>query len=149
MHATDLLRQQHRELRVLLKEVLRADSPRERRALLHEIAARLEVHTRIEEEIFYPALRAEGGGGLELLVLEAYEQHHIVDLVLRDLVRADAGAERFAAKLSVFQELIEHHVEEEEHEMFPAAERKLAARRLEELGRRMLEKAEACGLGIS
>jgi hemerythrin-like domain-containing protein len=68
---------------------------------------------------------------------------------LRDLVRADAGAERFAAKLSVFQELIEHHVEEEEHEMFPDAERKLAARRLEELGRRMLEKAEACGLGIS
>ncbi len=148
MRATDLLRKQHRELETLLKEVLHEASVRERRALLHEVAARLEVHARIEEEIFYPALRAEvGGRKTELMVLEAYEEHHVVDLVLRDLVRAEPTTPQFDAKLSVFKELIEHHIEEEEHEMFPTAERKLGARRLSELGLAMLEKAEACGAG--
>ncbi len=148
MRATDLLRNQHRELETLLKEVQHLTNVRERRALLHEIAARLEVHARIEEEIFYPALRAEAGGRkIELMVLEAYEEHHVVDLVLRDLVRAEPTTAHFEAKLAVFKELIEHHVEEEEHEMFPTAERKLGNRRLSELGLRMLEKAEACGAG--
>jgi hemerythrin-like domain-containing protein len=148
MRATELLRKQHRELETLLKEVLHGATVRERRALLHEIAARIEVHARIEEEIFYPALRAEAGGRkIELMVLEAYEEHHVVDLVLRDLARAELAAPSFEAKLTVFKELLEHHIEEEEHEMFPMAERKLGARRLTELGLRMLEKAEACGAG--
>ena len=146
MRATDLLRKQHRELETLLKEMLHSESSRARRALLHELSARLEVHTRIEEEIFYPALRTEAGGReVELMVLEAYEEHHVVDLVLRDLGRADTAAASFEAKLTVFKELVEHHVEEEEQEMFPLAERRLGARRLAELGLRMLEKAEASG----
>ena len=106
MKATDLLKTQHKDVKTLFKKMADADSARERRQLLNEIASRLEGHTAIEEEIFYP------------------EDGH------------------FEAKMTVLSELVEHHVEDEEKEMFKLAQ-KLGKDELESLGEQMEERFEA------
>jgi hypothetical protein len=75
------------------------------------------------------------------MVPEAFEEHHVVKLVLDELPDVDPEDDRFQAKMTVLSELIDHHVEEEEKEMFKAAER-LGAGRLEELGSQMEASAE-------
>jgi hypothetical protein len=138
MKATEMLKKQHRQVSALFKEALGTENAKERRELCDEIAHALEVHTRIEEEIFYPAFReAAGTKKHEELVLEAYEEHHVVKLVLAELPEVDPEDETFEAKITVLKELVEHHVEEEQDEMFPAAEKKLGRERLEELAEQM------------
>ena len=146
MKATQLLKQQHREVEALFGKVSKAEKPTQRRDLANEIAAKLEVHTTIEEELFYPAYR-EGSKTKkgEDLTLEAYEEHHVVKMVLAELPKVDPAAENFEAKMTVLKELIEHHVEEEEKEMFPDAEKKLGKEELEDLGAQMEERANELG----
>src|SRR5262249_44618971 len=106
-----------------------------------EIGAKLTLHTKIEEEIFYPALREVPSKKAEEMVLEAYEEHHVVKLVLAELPKVDPEDERFEAKMTVLEELVEHHVEEEEDEMFKLAD-KMDEDELEALGERLTEEAE-------
>ena len=141
MKATDFLKKQHREVMKLFKEVEKTDAPRERKRLMTDIAAHLKVHTTIEEEIFYPAVREIGTEKVEEMMLEAVEEHHVVDLVLEELPQVDPAADTFEAKMTVLRELIEHHVEEEQDEVFPMAERKLGKERISELGERLEQRA--------
>jgi len=142
MKATDFLKKQHREVEALFGKVLKSDAPKERKSLAAEISDKLEVHTTIEEEIFYPAYRESATTKKgEDLVLEAYEEHHVVKMVLAELPKVDASAENFEAKMTVLKELIEHHVEEEEKEMFPDAEKKLGKEHLDELAEAMEKRA--------
>jgi hypothetical protein len=142
MKATQLLKNQHREVEALFKDALGTEDPEERMDCALDIAHKLEVHTTIEEEIFYPAYReAAGTAKGEDMVLEAYEEHHVVKLVLAEIPELDASAETFEAKMTVLKELIEHHVEEEEKEMFKDAEKKLGKERLEDLGAEMEARA--------
>ena len=136
MKATDLLKRQHKEVKALFKKIEGTDNPRMRRQLLNEVARSLEGHTLIEEEIFYPAVRGLETQKAEEMVLEAYEEHHVVKLVLAELPRVNPEDERFEAKMTVLSELIEHHVEEEEQEMFKLAE-KLGKDELSALAERM------------
>jgi hypothetical protein len=142
MKATELLKSQHREVEELFAEIERTEDPEERMELARTIKSKLEVHTAIEEELFYPAYSdgSETKKGEEL-TREAYEEHHVVKLVLAELPDLDASAENFEAKMTVLKELIEHHVEEEEKEMFPDAEKKLGKNRLETLGSEMEQLA--------
>ena len=142
MKATDLLKKQHREVKSLFKKLESADNARMRRQLMTEIARNLEAHTVIEEEIFYPAVRGLESRKAEDMVLEAYEEHHVVKLVLADLPHVNPEDERFEAKMTVLSELVEHHVQEEEKEMFKLAQ-KLGKDELEELGEQMAERFEA------
>ncbi len=135
MKATDLLKQQHREVKSLFREAKKADVG-ERRGLLDEIEQKLRHHMEIEEGIFYPAVRSLETKKTDEIVPEAYEEHHVVKLVLDELPDYDVEDERFEAKMTVLEELIEHHVEEEETDMFKAAAR-LGNARLEELAEEM------------
>ncbi|RIL01794.1 MAG: hemerythrin [Proteobacteria bacterium] len=127
----------------LFKKAIASEDGEERRDLLDEITRMLRVHTHIEEEIFYPAFREVVGTKKgEEQVLEAYEEHHVVDLVLAELPDIDLESETYKAKITVLKELVEHHVEEEQEEMFPAAEKKLGKERLDELAREMQAAAE-------
>ena len=137
MKATDLLKKQHRQVEKLFKQVEKTEDPRQRRKLMDQIAAELKMHTQIEEEIFYPAVREVGTSKAEEMVDEAFEEHHVVDLVLAELPQVDPEDERFEAKMTVLSELVKHHVEEEEDEMFPLAEKKLGSERIKELGQQM------------
>ena len=140
MNATDLLKKQHREVKALFAEAKKV-KPAERRRVLDEITEKLQAHMTIEEDIFYPAVREIGTKKTEEIVPEAYEEHHVVKLVLDELPDVDLDAEGFEAKVTVLDELIEHHVEEEEHEMFKIAE-KLGADRLGELGAEMASASD-------
>jgi len=131
---------QHREVEGLFKQIGKADGASERRRLLDEIAAKLMMHTKIEEEILYPAIREVGTKKAEEMIDEAYEEHHVVKLVLAELPQVDPEDERFEAKMTVLQQLVEHHVEEEEDEMFKLAG-KIDDDELESLGERMAEEA--------
>ena len=142
MKATDLLKKQHKEVKTLFKEVENAEGARERKRLMNEIATALEGHTVIEEEMFYPAVRGLETQKAEEMVLEAFEEHHVVKLVLAELPNVDPEDERFEAKMTVLSELVEHHADEEEKEMFKLAQ-KLGKDELEALGEQMEERFEA------
>ena len=142
MKATDLLKKQHKGVKALFKKVEGTENARQRRQLLNEISQSLEGHTLIEEEIFYPAVRGLETAKAEEMVLEAYEEHHVVKLVLAELPRVNPEDERFEAKMTVLSELVEHHADEEEKEMFKTAQ-KLGKDELELLGAQMEERFEA------
>ena len=143
MKATDLLKKQHKSVKALFKKVENTEDARRRRQLMDEITNELKIHTKIEEEIFYPAVREIGTSKAEELVDESFEEHHVVDLVLAELPKVDPEDDRFAAKMTVLSELVQHHAGEEEEEMFPMCEKKLGRARLEELGQQMQRVVEA------
>jgi hemerythrin-like domain-containing protein len=142
MKASDLLKKQHKNVKALFKKVENTEGGRQRRQLMDQIANELKIHTKIEEEIFYPAVREIGTSKAEEMIDEAFEEHHVVDLVLAELPKVDPEDERFHAKMTVLSELVEHHVEEEEGEVFPMAEKKLGKDRLQMLGDQMQSMAE-------
>ena len=141
MKATDLLKKQHREVKGLFKKMEKTENAGERRKLMETIAQELQMHTTIEEEIFYPAVREVESKKAEEMVDEAFEEHHVVKLVLAELPKVDPEDKRFEAKMTVLSELVEHHVEEEEKEMFPMAERQLGPERSRELAEAMVARA--------
>ena len=135
MKATELLKKQHREVKALFGHAGKAKSG-ERRGIVDEIMEKLRAHMAIEEAIFYPAVRELATKKTDEMVSEAYEEHHVVKLVLDELPGVDLEDELFEARMTVLEELIEHHVEEEEKEMFKVAE-KLGDERLRTLGEEM------------
>jgi hypothetical protein len=135
MKATDLLKSQHREVKALFRRAKKAEGE-ECREVLDEITEKLRHHMYIEENVFYPAVQDLGTKKTAEMVPEAYEEHHVVQLVLNELPDVDPEDERFQAKMTVLDELIQHHVDEEEKEMFEAAQ-KLGDDRLNELGAEM------------
>ena len=142
MDPIQLLKRQHREVEALFKKIEKARSAEPRRALLAELAANLKLHMAIEEEIFYPAVQQLPVKKAEDMTLEAYEEHAVVKLVLAELPGVDPEDDRFDAKMTVLSELIEHHVDEEEDEMFKTA-KKLSRAELNALGDRMAAEVEA------
>lgn len=142
MKATQLLANQHRELDALFGKLLKSDDAWIRRTLTSEISSMLEIHMTIEESFFYSAYRRASGErrGAEL-VLEAIEEHHVLDLLLAELPTADPSTERFDARIRVLRRILERHAEKEEREIFPDAEQKLGGEHLQELGARMGERA--------
>jgi hemerythrin-like domain-containing protein len=144
MNAITLLKEDHKKVRGLLAELESTTSRgvKTRRELLAKIAREIEVHTAIEEEIFYPAFKAAGEkNDDQKIYFEALEEHRAAgELVLPDLLATDPGSECFGGRAKVLKELIEHHAGEEEKEMFPRARQLLSAQELAELGARMEQR---------
>ena len=136
--AVSVLRAQHRDVEALFERVLSSEDPRVRKEVMREIAQALAMHTRIEEDIFYPAVRSLGTEAVEDLIDEAFEEHHVVDLVLAELPRVNPRDDRFVAKMTVLSELVDHHVKEEESDMFKRAQA-LGVKRLTELGEQLVK----------
>lgn len=141
MNAIELLKADHKVVADLFKKV-EATKESEHPAIFVKIKAELDVHTHIEETIFYPKLKAEGSKELVDIVLEGIEEHRQVKMFLKELDGLSNESEKFEPKLKVLIEDVEHHVKEEEGEMFPLVERKLDAAVIDELGARM-EKEKA------
>ncbi len=139
MDPRPLLKKQHREVKALLKKLEKARGAAERRELLGRIITDLQLHMKIEEEMFYPALKELPTKKASETMLEAFEEHGVAKLVMAELPKVDPSDERFEAKVTVFHQLIEHHVEEEEGQVFKLAD-KLDEDDLDDLGERM--KAE-------
>jgi iron-sulfur cluster repair protein YtfE (RIC family) len=103
--------------------------------VFEQIKMELDLHTHIEEKIFYPAL--EKPRQTHDLTLEAYEEHDVVKKLLREMSRAKSADEEWQAQAKVLQENVEHHVEEEENELFPKASAALGEEQIEELGEQL------------
>jgi hemerythrin superfamily protein len=136
MNAIKLLKQQHREVEALFKRLEKAKSAGPRRKVFDEIADALAVHATIEEKHFYPSVKKRA---TEEILLESLEEHLTVKRTIADLLELDAGDEIFAAKAKVLKDLVEHHVEEEEEELFPKVEKLFDDERLEAIAAEMEE----------
>jgi len=138
MDALTLLRQDHREVDALFAKFDKA-GPRAKvakREIVDRVIHALSIHAGIEEGYFYPTIRSEAKG-LSDQVLESLEEHHIVKWELAELERTSPDDERFDAKVTVLKENVQHHVDEEERELFPKVRKALSAERLDELGREL------------
>jgi hemerythrin-like domain-containing protein len=144
MDALSLLKDDHQKMRKLLDE-LESTTERgvkTREELFSRIKGELTVHEIIEEEIFYPTLKQHPKA--KEIVLEGYEEHNVVDTLMGELEALPVTDETWGAKASVMIENIEHHIEEEEGEMFQKARQVFDRQELEELGKAMeTRKAEA------
>ena len=139
MDAFNLLKADHRKVEKLFSQ-LESASGQAKMRVFEQIKTELELHTHIEESIFYPAL--EKPKQTHDLTLEAYEEHDVVKKLLRELSRAKAPNEEWEAKAKVLQENVEHHVEEEENELFEKAEAALSEEQIEALGEQMEAEKE-------
>ncbi|GAB1595081.1 hemerythrin domain-containing protein [Lysobacter claricitrinus] len=141
MNAIELLKADHEKVRGLLSQLTDTTKRAEKTRvdLLEKIRLELDVHTQIEEEIFYPAFKeAVGESDDEAMVFEALEEHRAAgELVLPDLLATDVTSDRFSGRAKVLKELVEHHAKEEETEMFKTARKVLSREELDELGTRM------------
>lgn len=141
MNAFTLLKDDHKKVAGILEKIEgtteRATKGREE--LFSQLKNELDVHTRIEETILYPAL--EEYEETRDISLEAYEEHAIVKQLLEELESAPKDDETWTAKFTVLKENIEHHVEEEEGEMFEKARKVLSEDEIAALGER-LQKAK-------
>jgi len=142
MDAIRLLTDDHDKMKQLLEQ---GDKTTERGMktrtdLLQRIKSELTVHEIIEEEIFYPALKEHPKA--RELVLEGYEEHHVVDNVMAELEQTAVDDEVWGAKFTVMKENIEHHIEEEEGEMFPQARQVFEEAELQALGEQMAARKE-------
>jgi hemerythrin-like domain-containing protein len=150
MDAIKLLKADHDKVKGLLNE-LESTTERgvkTRSELFATIKGELTLHEIVEEEIFYPELKAHPKAAD--IVLEGYEEHHVVDLLMGELEALDVSDETWGAKAVVMKENIEHHIEEEEGEMFPQARQVFDTAELEDLGQRMEARKQSAGreLGI-
>ncbi len=143
MDALTLLREDHRKVKRLLTELETTTERgvKTRTELFARIKAELSVHETIEEEIFYPALKQHPRA--REIVLEGFEEHNVVDTLMGELEALSPADERWGAKATVMRENIEHHIEEEEGEMFEKARQVFDAGELKELGERMADRKAA------
>lgn len=142
MDAIKLLTQDHRDVEKLFTEFERAGdrAVKTKHTLAEKIIEELTLHTQIEEEIFYPAVRSRLNGGQEE-VLESVEEHHVAETLIEEIKQLPPDAENFQAKVTVLIESVRHHKQEEEQQMFPQVRKALGTEELEDLGSK-LEQAK-------
>lgn len=134
MNAFELLKKDHKKVSDLFKQLEETTerAVKTREELFAQVKQELEIHSRIEEQILYPVLKE--AKETHEITLEAIEEHNVVKQLLEELSTMAVGDEVWTAKLTVLKENVEHHVEEEEGEMFKDARKVLSAEQIEELG---------------
>jgi hemerythrin-like domain-containing protein len=137
LDAIQLLEAEHRRFERMLKqgEETTERARKGRRELLATLTAELNIHELMEERVLYPALQARPEA--REVVLEGYEEHHVADLIVEELHEVATDDETWAAKFKVLKENIEHHIEEEEGQMFPTARGIFSREELLDLAARM------------
>ena len=139
--ALTLLRKDHDDVLALLDQFENATGAK-RAKLLEQIDLMLTVHMRIEEEIFYPAYRdAAKKKEDKKLYFEAVQEHHVADLVLPE-TREGENPDELKAKAKVFKEIVKHHIEEEQKEMFPRARKLFDRDELRDLGEMLQQRKD-------
>jgi hemerythrin HHE cation binding domain-containing protein len=137
LDALQLLKDDHDRVKKMLEEI---DSTTERAEKtrtqgLAKLKQEISAHEVIEEEIFYPALREHAEA--KDIVLEAFEEHDVVNMIMSEIEQTPVDDETWGAKFTVMKENLEHHIEEEEGEMFDKAREIFDRETLVSLGERM------------
>lgn len=116
----DMLREDHQAVQGLFSQFEEADKRGQQR-IADEALTMLEIHAKIEEGLIYPAIQEAVGD--DEMIEEALEEHHVATLLIKELRKMQPKDERYAAKFKVLSEMVKHHIEEEENETFPQAEK--------------------------
>jgi hemerythrin superfamily protein len=136
MNALELLKQDHQTVKELMKQADGSDDAKDRKRLFSEIKKELDTHARIEETIFYPAMKKHDE--LKDMVTESLKEHKEVKTMLRQMAKMAGGTDKFQEKLTALMESVEHHAEEEEEgKMFPKVRKIVDRGTLEELGEKL------------
>ena len=137
--AIEILEREHRRFEELLKqgEESTEQARKTRRELLATLTAELNAHELMEETVLYPALQVHSE--TREVVLEGFEEHHIADVIVKELNEVAPNDEVWGAKFKVLKENIEHHIQEEEGNMFRFARGIFTRDELRDLGARMLK----------
>jgi len=144
MNAIALLKADHEHVKSLFRtyETAAEGTSQDKQVIAEQIFSVLEVHSQIEEEIFYPAVRAKADQEGQDRVAESLEDHRAVEALIEILRTLDPRDEEFAARFEELMDTVEAHIEDEEEELFPEAEERLSDA-LELLGTRMQERKKA------
>ena len=135
MNALEVLKQDHQKVRGLFREARHATDQAKRKELFNKIDTELEIHAHIEETVFYPAI--EEHEEFKEMVAEALEEHQEAKSLLDELEELGADNHDFGSKLQLLIEAVEHHVEEEEGQMFPKISETFDEDELEQLGQEL------------
>jgi hemerythrin superfamily protein len=147
--AIKLLKEDHKKVKALFEEVegLGERASTQRKNLFQKIDQELTLHSKIEETLFYPEFKKRAENSEERdEILEAYEEHGVVKVMIGELEDLDPKDEKYKPKLTVLKELVLHHVKEEEGELFPMARELFEPEELNRIGDRIVaakEKAKA------
>jgi hemerythrin superfamily protein len=141
-NAIEMLREDHQKVKDLF-EHFEATESGDKKEIVATTLRELEIHTTLEEEVFYPAARqalkkTDSEEGDDIMD-EAWEEHHVVKLIAAELKKMRASDERYDAKFTVLAESVKHHIEEEEDELFPKLEGHID---VEGLGEKMMARKE-------
>jgi hemerythrin superfamily protein len=139
--AIEMLKADHRRVRALFQRYDETDDQGMRQGIVAELFVELELHTQLEESVFYPAFADESNQEGQELVAASLEDHEDIDVLVEELRGLEADQEAFAAKFQELRAKVEQHVQDEESQMFPQAEQALEEQ-LEELRDEMQEIKE-------
>ena len=139
MDAIEMLISQHKEVDGLFAQIEAATSDDKKARLFAELADKLAIHATIEEKHFYPAVKAKR---TEDILLESLEEHLGIKRVLADLLATEASDDTFDAKIKVLKEQVEHHVEEEQTDLFPKVKKLLDSETLMAIAQEMTATQE-------
>ena len=139
MNAFQLLKEDHQKVSGIFQQLEPTTERAEktRTELFAKLREELDIHTKIEESVFYPSIKQ--AAETREIVLEGFEEHHVVKMLLKELEAVPVDTEQWTAKLKVLKENVEHHVEEEEEEMFQKARQVLSEDEINRLGEQMEE----------
>jgi hemerythrin superfamily protein len=137
MDIFELIAQEHRKVEKLFSQIESTKDAKKRSRLFEQIYQELNLHARVEELTFYPSMRDHED--IEDLVDEAEEEHNEVKILLEELKALSPTSHEFTEKISELQEAVEHHVEEEEEEIFPQLRDVMSDEELEELAQEFQE----------
>lgn len=136
--ALQILRDDHKRVKELFREFEATDNRQAQKRLVDTALIELEVHTTLEEELFYPVLRQEGEAEL---MDEAEEEHHVAELLIDELRRVRQIDSKAKAKFMVLAESVKHHIDEEESEVLPKAA-EVGPERLQQIGQQMEQRKQ-------
>lgn len=134
-----IIKSDHRMVEKLFKgyEQLSGDALRAKQKIAEDICVALTLHAEMEETIMYPKQEEKFNNEGDKMVEEAYAEHEVVKGLIATLEEMDPDDPQFDAKLKVLQEVVSHHVKEEEQELLPKTEKEFSEEELSEMGDEM------------
>ena len=142
MTFVEILKADHAKVKDLFSKFESGGSSKEK--ILTQIVEELKLHMELEEKFLFPALEKKETEVKEE-TLEAYEEHHVQKMVIKELGKVSPSYERWKAKVSVLQELVEHHIEEEEGKLFKMAKKALDKNEIQQITEKIHQGKQQAG----
>lgn len=137
-----MLKKEHKEVKEILKQLQesKGNSGNNRSELFEQLTVKLVPHMKAEEKTFYQPLSSKEEARED--ALEGIEEHHVAEMVFKELQKMEDGNGRWDAKLSVFKEIVEHHIKEEEGSLLKSAEKALDSEEIDAIMQRFEQEKQ-------